>query len=193
MTPVLANLSDPTVLVALVTGATTAISTITASALTSRRSLKAEDARAGHALDTERARWEREDTRKEREEADDLVTAVTESVLRFGMTARWARHIQLAGPSRPGREGLADLQLPEDALRAVAAVERLRSTLPEQERAAAEELRDEIDRVFDLVTSGRGEGGPAELKKGLDARLRRLTDTLSTGKQVSPAVSEEGR
>lgn len=182
MTPVLASLTDPTVLVALITGATTATATITASAVTGGRAVKAERERAHHALEAERDRFERERTLRADETLQGLIGGAAESVHRFGMTARWILHVQMAGPSGPGRENLADLmdRFPDDALAALTVLERLRGALTEEVRAPAEDLLASVDRVFVRVASEQAVAGAAEaVKAELDRGLRRLLGSLS--------------
>lgn len=186
MTPVLTQLLDPTVLVALITVPVTAIATITASAVTGNRAVRAEGERARHALEAEQDRFERERGIRSEEVSQALVAETVRSVLRFGMTGRWILHVQLTGPSGPGRESLADLmdRFPDDALAALTALERVRGILPGENRALAEELLETVDRVFVRVTSGAVEPAGADaVKAELDRGLRRLLDAL---------VAEEG-
>ncbi|MDT0329240.1 hypothetical protein [Nocardiopsis lambiniae] len=192
MTSVLAQWSDPTVLVALITGVTTATATITASAVTGGRAVKAERERARHALEAERDRFERERGLRSEEAHRALIGEAAASVLRFAMTGRWILHVRLMGPSGPGRESLADLmdRFPDDALAALTALERLRGVLPAEAAVFAEELVATVDRVFVRVTSERAETGSAELVKAdLDRGLRRLLRSLSGPEEGSGSPS----
>lgn len=193
MTAALADLLDSTVLVALITVPITAIATIAASTIAGNRVVRAEMERARHDLEADRDRFERERALRSEEAWRVLVGETVQSVLRFGMTARWILHVQLMGPSGPGRESLADLvdRFPDDALAALTALERVRGTLPVGGRAPAEELLEVVDRVFVRVTSGSAAAGGAEtVKVELDRGLRRLLDALAEQEGIAPPPAE---
>ncbi|WP_306366132.1 hypothetical protein [Nocardiopsis sp. CC223A] len=190
MTGVPAQLFDPTVLVALITGVTTATATITASAVTGGRAVKAERERARHALEAERARWEREDLDRGAESFAQRVDDVRSTVLRFNVTALWILHVRRAGPSGQGRDDLVGLleRLPDEVFAALTAVERLRTALPERERALAAELAEQVEGVSTRVIS-REHITPDEIREGPDAALRRLLNAVSP---PPPTVPERG-
>ncbi|MFL1375815.1 hypothetical protein [Nocardiopsis protaetiae] len=193
MTSALTPLLDPAVLVALITVPVTAIATITASTVTGNRALRAENERARHALEAERDRFERERGLRSEEALRALVGETAQSVLRFGMTGRWILHVQLMGPSGPGRESLADLmdRFPDDALAALSALERVRGVLPVEGRAPAVELLEVVDRVFVRVTSGSATAGSAEtVKTELEQGLRRVLDALAAREGISAPPAE---
>ncbi|SHK56340.1 hypothetical protein SAMN05421803_12376 [Nocardiopsis flavescens] len=180
MTAVLAQLSDPTVLVALITGVTTAAATITASAVTGGRAVRAERERARHALDVERARWERDARERGAESFAQRVDDVRSTVLRFNVTARWILHVRTAGPSGEDRGELAGLleRLPDEVFAALTAVERLRTALPEGHRGLAAELARTVEAVSTHVIS-REHAAPDRLGDGPEVMLRRLLDAVS--------------
>ncbi|CAL9603262.1 hypothetical protein SUDANB121_05496 [Nocardiopsis dassonvillei] len=189
MTGVLAQLSDPTVLVALITGVTTATATITASAVTGGRAVRAESERARNALEAERVRWEREDRDRWTESFEQRVDDVRSTVLRFNVTARWILHVRRTGPSGHGGDDLVGLleRLPDEVFAALTAVERLRTALPERERGLAAELAGTVEEVSTRVIS-REHITPDEIREGPDAALRRLLDAVSP----PPTVPEQG-
>ncbi len=172
---------DTTVLVALITGAVTALSTLGATALAAYRAARTERWRAEHALEVERTRHLFDRERRRDQELRSRFDDARRAVLRLGMSVRVVTHIRAEGPPRPGDEELGDLlrQARADSLDAVVAVERLRGVLPEGRRGPVDELRDATDRAFNHVQARTGQVGDAlRIQKALDAGLRTVGESL---------------
>ena len=193
MTGIVEQLFDPTALVAFITGVTTAVSTITASAITGGRAVRAERERARHALEAEHARWERADRERGTEAFAQRVDDVRDTVLRFNVSARWILHVRMAGPSARGRDDLAGLseRLPDEVFAALTAIDRLREFLPERERGLAAGLAEQVEEVSARVLS-QEHLTPDEIGEGPGAALRRLLDAVSPPPPTVPARGAGG-
>ena len=170
---------DTTVLVALVTGLITAISTLGATALTAYRSEKVERWRAEHTLQRERERRAYEQLRTREREVRTRLEEVRSSVLRLDISMRHIAQIRVQGPPKAGGNDLTEQvrQARTHIYEAVIAVERMRDVLPPDRQDRVDELRDSVDQVFHHVQARTGRS-PDQVHRNLTAGLRALAEAV---------------
>lgn len=170
---------DTTVLVALVTGIITAISTLGATALTAYRSEKVERWRAEHNLERERERREYEQGQMRVREVRARLEEVRSSVLRLGISMRHIAQTRVQGPPRAGGNDLAEQvhQARTHIYEAVIAVERMRDVLPPDRQDRVDALRDAVDQVFHHLQARTGRGAD-QVHRNLRSGLRALTEAV---------------
>ncbi|RKS08221.1 hypothetical protein DFP74_3916 [Nocardiopsis sp. Huas11] len=165
------------VLVAAVTGA----SALGASFLTGFWTYRTARWRGRHEgrLERDRRRFEQEQERTR--DVRDRFDQAARAVLQLGVTVRVLAHVRASGAHGGADAELAELlrQARQDAVEAGVAVERLRSVVRPRDRALTEELREAADQAF---IHGQTATGPVEeaarVQRELDARLRRIEETL---------------
>lgn len=178
---------DTTVLVALITGLITAISTLGATALAAYRAEKVERWRAEHTLERERERREYERGRTRVREVRARLEEVRSSVLRLDISMRHIAQIRVHGPPKQGGNDLAEQvrQARTHIYEAVIAVERMRDVLPPDRQDRVDELRDAVDRVFNHVQVRTGRSAD-QVHRSLTAGLRGLAEAVPD--RVLPAA-----
>jgi hypothetical protein len=181
---------DTTVLVALVTGIITAISTLGATALSGYRTEKLERWRAEHALERERESREYEHGQARVQQARVRLEEVRSSVLRLDLSMRQIAQIRVHGPPKQGGNDLAELvrKARPHIYEAVIAVERMRDVLPPDRQDRIDELRDAVDQVFNHVQARTGRGAD-QVHRKLTSGLRALAAVVPVERSATGSGS----
>lgn len=158
---------DSTVLVALITGIVTAVSTLGATALAAYRAEAVERWRAEHALKREREWRERERVRARAGEVRTRLEEVRRAVLQLDISMRHIAQLRVHGPPKQGDDDLPEQvrQARTHLYEAVVAVERMRDVLPADRQGPVDELREAVDRVFSHVQARAGRGGADQVHR----------------------------
>ncbi|MER6626546.1 hypothetical protein, partial [Streptomyces sp. NPDC000931] len=173
------SLFDSTVLVALITGVITAVSTLGATALSGNRAAQVERWRAEHALERERELRDHERGLAREREVRTRLEEVRGSVLRLDIGMRSIAQIRLHGPSRQGGDDLSELvrQARTDVFEAVIAVERMRDVLSPDGQDRVDDLRDAVDEALNHVQA-RTDRSAEQVHRDLASGLRALAEVV---------------
>lgn len=182
---------DTTVLVALITGVVTAISTLGATALAGHRAEKVERWRAEHTLERERERREYEYGRTRAREVRARLEEVRSSVLRLDLSMRHIAQIRVHGPPKQGGNDLTDQvrQARTHIYEAVIAVERMRDVLPPDRQDRIDDLRDAVDQVFNHVQARTGRSAD-QAHRNLTSGLRALAAAVRVERAVAGSETD---
>ncbi|NYJ37833.1 hypothetical protein HNR10_005714 [Nocardiopsis aegyptia] len=165
------------VLVAVVTG----VSALGASFLTGFWTYRTARWRGRHERRLEEDRRRFQQAQERTLDVRDRFDQAARAVLQLGVTVRVVAHVRSSGAHGGAEAELAELlrQARQDAVEAGVAVERLRGVVPPRDRVLTEELREAADQAF---IHGQTATGPvaeaARVQRELDARLRRIEETL---------------
>ena len=190
---------DPTVLVALITGVVTAVSTLGGTALAAHRAEMVERWRAEYALEREREQREDERDRSWGREVRTRLDDVRRAVLQLDIGMRHIAQLRAHGPPKQGGNDLPEQvrQARDHLYEAVVAVERVRDVLPPDRQEPVDDLREAVDQALNHLQVGDGPGGEVErAHEHLTVGLRRLAEAFpagaaGTGGEVEPSEEDQ--
>lgn len=189
---------DTTVLVALITGVVTALSTLGATALAAHRAETVERWRTQYALNRERERREYERDRAREREVRVRLDDVRRAVLRLDISMRHIAQLRAHGPPKEGGNDLPEQvrEARKHLYEAVVAVERMRDVLPSGRQGPVDDLREAVDRVLNHVQARPGSAGAVEpVHRDLTVGLRELAEAVPVGEgegEAGDAVEPPG-